>query len=420
MIDGRIPTALNRVRASRGHVGARALVALALAAVLGSVAGCQQLQRARFANGLFSGADEVDNFRGTRALFPVHEIARPARSSALPEGVPAALPAAFDFEGGREDTARFLATTDTTGLLVLKDGRIVFEKYWRGNDAATHWISWSMSKSFVSALVGIAVHEGAIADIALPVTRYLPELEGSAYDGVRIKDILQMSSGASWNEDYSDRDSDINRFGWTFAFGRSYDEFAATLKREHAPGTFNRYNSMDTQVLGMLLRRTTGRTLARYLQDKLWTPLQMESDAWWITDDRGAELAAGGLNATLRDYARLGQLYLDGGVWDGVQVVPAEWVRQSVTADAPHLRPGKRASADDAWGYGYQWWIPDDSGDYSAVGIYNQFIYVSPKTHLVIAKTSANHLYGTTNAEATYREDEHVAFFKAIEAAIGR
>lgn len=392
---------------------------LMLVAALCSLCACQNLRRAYFANELFSGADEVDNFRSMRTLFPVHEIARPATSIPLPAGTPVGLPASFDFNGNADPTDAFLESTDTTGLLILQDGQVVYERYWRGNDARTHWISWSVAKSFVSALVGIAVHEGAIASIEEPVTRYLPELAGSAYDGVRIKDVLQMSSGASWNEDYGDHDSDINRFGRAFAFGGSFDEFVRTLKREHPPGTFHRYNSMDTQVLGMLVRRTTHRTLAQYLQEKLWTPLGMESDAWWLTDDQGAEFAAGGLNATLRDYARLGLLYANGGACNGVQVVPADWVRASVTPDAPHLMPGQRDSASDIWGYGYQWWVPDTSGNYSAVGIYNQFVYVSPSHRLVIAKTSANHAYGTTSNDLSYRENEHIAFFRAIEAALG-
>jgi CubicO group peptidase (beta-lactamase class C family) len=393
---------------------------LILAAGLCCLTACQTFQRAYFANGLFSGTDEVDNFRSLGTLFPVHGIARPAHPDPLPAGAPLELPAGFTFNDLAESTEDFLSSTDTTGLLVLQDGRIVYERYWRGNDAHTHWISWSVAKSFVSALVGIAVHDGAIGSIEDPVTRYLPELAGSAYDGVRIKDILQMSSGASWNEDYGDRDSDINRFGRTFALGGSFDEFVRTLKREHPPGTFHRYNSMDTQVLGMLLRRTTGRTLADDLHEKLWVPLGMESDAWWLTDDHGAEFAAGGLNATLRDYARLGLLYANGGLWRGVPVVPAEWVKASVTPDAPHLMPGRRASAQDSWGYGYQWWVPDNSGNFSAVGIYNQFVYVSPAAHLVIAKTSANHAYGTTSNDLSYRENEHIAFFRAIEASLGR
>jgi CubicO group peptidase (beta-lactamase class C family) len=302
--------------------------------------------------------------------------------------------------------------------LILHHDKLVFEQYWRGNDATTQWIAWSVTKSFISALAGIAVHSGAISSIEDPVIHYLPQLRGTAYDGARVKDVLQMSSGASWSENYSDAKSDVNRFGRTFALGGSMDEFVKTLTREHPPGTFNRYNSMDAQVLGMLLRRATGVAETAYLQAELWTPMGMESDAFWVTDDRGTVFAAGGLCATLRDLAKLGRLYLNYGNWNGTQIVPAEWVKASITPDAPHLLPGKRANADSAWGYGYQWWVPDDSGAYAAVGIYNQFVYVNPKLQLVIAKTSANHTYGMQDNESSDREDEHLAFFKAIERAL--
>ena len=229
-----------------------------------------------------------------------------------------------------------------------------------------------------------------------------------------------MSSGARWNEDYSDPQSDVVRFGHAVAFGQSLDAFVATLPREHAPGTYLRYNSMDTQVLGMVLRRATGMSLAAYLSSRLWQPLGMQEDAYYLTDRRGVEFAAGGLNATLRDYARLGLLYTRYGNWNGVQIIPREWVRASITPDAPQLMPGRRASSTEIWGYGYHWWIPDLQGVYVAVGVFNQFIYVNPRERLVIAKSSANHTYGTGRGydENRDREATHLALFKAIEAAL--
>jgi CubicO group peptidase (beta-lactamase class C family) len=374
--------------------------------------------RVVFVRSMFGGGDQVENFRSVHAIFPGRTVPRSARPFTFAGGAPLTLPRTFLNAGSPEDTATFLDATDTTGLLVLEGDKLVFERYWRGNTAATPWPAWSVSKSFTSALVGIAIRDGAIAGIEEPVTRYLPELAGSAYDGARIKDVLQMSSGTSWSEDYSDPNSDVNRFGRTFALGGSLDAFVGTLRREYAPGTFNRYNSMDAQVLGMILRRITGKPEAEYLWEKLWSPLGMESDGFWVTDDAGVEFAAGGLSATLRDVAKLGRLYLNGGRWNDVQLVPADWVRASVTHDAPHLMPGPRVSADSAWGYGFQWWLPDDSGAYAAVGIYNQFVYVNPTLDLVIAKSSANHRYGLTADEATGRQDAHIAFFHAIERAL--
>jgi len=403
--------------AKRIRIIATAVLALILILSVAAVLERQKIERFMLVQSMFSGADQVEHFRTMAHAFPVHVIPASSHPTVFESGNPLPLPESFVFNGHTRNTTEFLKETDTTGLLILRDSRVVYENYWRGNNANTHWISFSLCKSFVSALVGIAVAEGKIASINDPVTRYVPELRGSAYDGVRIKDILQMSSGASWNEDYSDWNSDINRFGRAFAFGGSFDDFVKTLKGEHQPGTFNRYNSMDTQVLGLLLRHVTGRPIADYLSEKIWTPLGMESGAEWTTDDAGSEFAAGGLNATLRDYAKLGELYRNQGNWQGKQIVDANWVKASITPDAPHVQPGARKNADSPYGYGLQWWVPDNRGDFTAIGIYNQFIYVSADRHLVIAKTSANHAYGTSNGESSDHEDEHMALFRAIEAA---
>jgi hypothetical protein len=364
--------------------------------------------------GMFRGGQQVENFREMSTIYPVRVVRRAALPSPLPHGPRIELPRTFEYQGGSLDTAGFLSEMETTGLIVVRDGEVVFEDYWLGNDATTQAIGWSVSKSFVSALIGIAVGEGAIASVEDPMTRYAPELAGGAYDGVRLKDVLQMSSGARWNEDYSDPDSDIAAYGRVMSGAGSLDAFAAACVREREPGTFNRYNSTDTHVLGMVLRRATGRSLAEYLREKLWAPLGMEADGFWMVDCAGAEMAGVGLNAVLRDYARLGCCYLNGGAWNGAQVVPRAWVAASVTPDAPHLRPGPRDSAERSLGYGYQWWIPDDSGAYSAIGVYNQFVWVDPATRTVIAKTSAYRRYAESPDPGCYRVADHFALFAAI------
>jgi CubicO group peptidase (beta-lactamase class C family) len=366
---------------------------------------------------LFTGAAQIENFRSMSSIYPVRVIRRSNRPAPLVPGKPMALPPSFRVQERDVETARFLAAVETTGLLVLKDDRVVFEDYWLGNDATTQTISWSVVKSFVSALVGIAIHEGAIRSIEDPVTRYVPELKGSGYDGVRLKDVLQMSSGVRWTEDYSNPESDINLFGRVFRHGDSLDAFAARCVRAREPGTYNLYNSTDTHVLGMVLRCATERSLSDYLKEKLWDPIGAEADAFWIVDSMGAEMAGGGLNAVLRDYARLGALYLNGGAWNGAQIVPEAWMKASVTPDAPHLMPGPRPSALLPSGYGYQWWVPDDSGAYCAIGIYNQFVYVDPAARVVIAKSSAFRGYAASAAPESYRSVENVLLFKAIAAA---
>ncbi len=374
----------------------------------------QRTRRGIFMATLFQGVDMTDEFADMKGLFPTH-VVRTANPTMLPRAATAIdLPTTYEYLGKTRTVQSFLAETDTSGLLVLIDGEIVHEEYALGSRAETRWISWSVAKSFVSAMVGIALEEGLLESVREPITKYVPELSGSAYDGVAIEDILEMSSGASWDEDYGDPTSDITRFGAAIVFGYSQDEFAASLERGCEPGTYNRYNSTDTQVLGMLLVRVTGMTLAAYTEEKIWKPMQMEHDAYWMTDEPGMELAFGGLNVTLRDYARFGEMYRNQGKWNGKQIVPEAWVLRSTVPGKPHLQPGEQAGSETIFGYGYQWWMPPsgDEGEYSAIGVYNQFIYVNPTQGVVIAKTSANQAYGKD--ETTDREAETFAVFKTI------
>jgi len=356
------------------------------------------------------------NFLNMDETFPVRPVRAPQQASALQRGA-MELPEVFTLDGQPHRTAEYLDYSQTTGMVVLHEDEILYESYRLGDSADSRHISWSVAKSFVSALVGIALGEGRFASIETPVTRYLPQLTGSGYDGVRIKDVLQMSSGVGFNEDYGDFNSDINRFGRAVAFGTPMVDFAVTLKRQRTPGTYQHYVSIDTQILGMLLRQVTGQSIAKYLESRLWRPVGMEYDAYWLLDSSGMEVALGGLNAALRDYARFGLLYLNGGNWRGTQIVPAQWVADSTRPDAPHLMPGKNNPASStSWGYGYQWWIPDPpQGDFLAAGIYNQYIYVNPAARVVIAKNSANFRYTRERQES---KDLHVAMFRAIAAAV--
>jgi CubicO group peptidase (beta-lactamase class C family) len=358
---------------------------------------------------LFGGGPQVENFRHMSTIYPVRVIRRSSMPVPLRSGASIELPPRFTLDGRDLDTAEFLADMETTGLVVLKDDRLVFERYWLGNDETTQSASWSVGKSFVSALVGIAIDQGAIGSIEDDVARYAPELRGGAYDGVRLKDVLQMSSGAKWNEDYSDPDSDINRWLRLLDEGGSLDAFAANTVRGCEPGTVCHYNTTDTHVLGMVVRGATRRSLTEYLREKLWDPLGAEADAFWVVDSTGAEMAGGGLNATLRDYARLGLLYLNGGAWNGRRIVSEDWVKASVTPDAPHLIP-----APGSLGYGFQWWLPDASDAFTAIGVYNQFVLVDPSSRTVIAKTSAFRRYAADTQPESYCIAEHFALFRAI------
>jgi len=313
------------------------------------------------------------------------------------------LPEIFTHNGVEFNTMDFLDSSYTQGFLVLQNDTIVYENYWRGQTETTRHISWSMAKSVISALLGIAQEEGHMGSVDKNVEEYLPELIGSGYEGVKVKDVLQMSSGVKFNEDYADQESDINRWFRAFAFGESQDEFAASLVNEREPGTYNHYVSINTHVLGMILVRTTGKSVAQYFKEKLWDPIGAEHDAYWLKDNEGMEMALGGLNATLRDYAKVGRLFLNKGMWDGKQLVPESWVNESLNMDAEHVTPMSKNSAHPETGYGYQWWIPPgDDGEFWARGVFNQYIYINPTTKTVIVKNSANqNFYDQTNPHST-------------------
>ena len=322
------------------------------------------------------------------------------------------LPNSYEFEGEQLNLIEGLDHFHTDGLIILHDGKMLFEKYWNGNTKDSKHIAFSVSKSYLSALFGIAIEEGLIKSIDDSVSIYLDDFEGTGYEDVKIKNLLQMSSGIEFNEDYADPNSDINRFARATAKGSSFRDFAKTLKNGKKQGTYNHYVSLDTQVLGMILESVTDMPLREYLYKRIWSKIGTESDAYYIADKTGTDMALGGLNATLRDFSKFGQLYLNEGSWDGEQIVPKSWVVKSHTPDAPHLMPNAGDLSSSEWGYGYQWWIPGDPlTDYTAHGIFNQFIYVDPVSNVVIAKTSSNHRF---RSEKEYSKAAHIAMFRSI------
>ena len=386
-----------------------ALFALALLAVVSFYH--KRLTRVYHVVTLFYADRIVANFRAMDSMFHTAAISR-APVAHVFERAPIPLPETFTHRGQTQQIATWLSETWTTGLIVLRDGKITYEDYYRGNDHATRTISWSLAKSFVSALAGIAVAEGHIVSIQDPVSQYVPALKDTGYDDVPIKNVLQMSSGIRFDEDYTAFFSDINRMGRAIAFDTSIDAFVASLKNERPSGTYNHYVSMDTQVLAMVVSQATGESIRDYTESRLWHKIGMEADAYWLLDGRGVELAFGGLNAVLRDYARFGQLYLQEGMWNSTQVVPREWIRASRTPDAPHLLPGPNAASTSKFGYGYQWWIPPEpDGDFLGIGIYNQYIYVYPRYNVVIAKSSA---YPNYDSDGDERTMQSIAAFRTI------
>ncbi|NVJ97033.1 MAG: serine hydrolase [Alphaproteobacteria bacterium] len=359
----------------------------------------------------------TENYRRTKEFFETTTV----RASGTPSAFTYDLGPITDtyvYAGEERSISALMDLTGTTGLLVAKDGTILFEEYYQGEQADDRHIQFSVTKSFISALFGIATHDGLIDSIDDPVTKYLPEMKGSGYDGVTVRHVLTMSTGIRFTEDYGDLTSDVNRMSMTIGTGGSLDAFAASLKRDRDPGTFNDYVSVNTHVLGMILKRVTGQTITQLLEEKLWQPMGMEHDAYFLIDGKGMEVAMGGLQASLRDMARMGRLYLNEGRWDGKQIVPADWVKASVTPEAPHLMPGfDNPASETPFGYGYQWWIPTNPhDDFFAAGIYHQFIYVDPTTGIVIAKTSANK--GFNDPANKGQKDMIITAFQAISADI--
>ncbi len=285
-----------------------------------------------------------------------------------------------------EATKIWVQDRSVTSLVVLKSGNLVFEEYYQGTSESDLRISWSVAKSFLSALVGILLEEGAITSIDDPVIKYAPLLKGSGYEAASLRNVLQMSSGVEFDEDYLDKNSDINRMGREIALGGTLDGFAADITKTFAePGTKMQYVSIDTHVIGMVVRGATGRSVTDLLSEKIITPLGLEKEPYYLTDGEGVAFVLGGLNLTTRDYARFGQMILQDGLYNGQQIVPKDWIYASTEASA-NTKSGER-------GYGYQWWIPAvnaKAGEFFAHGIYGQYIYIDRNSDAVVVVNSTD------------------------------
>lgn len=388
---------------------------LLIAAVIAGAFNYKKLIRLNRVISLFNANVIDENFRSMDRLFDSSVVEKGDNPHEFSYDLKE-LPQYYTYKSEKKKISDFINRTHTTGLIVLKGNEVKYEKYYRGNSELSRTISWSVSKSIISALFGIAVADGHIKSIEESVTDYVPALKGSGYDGVRIKDVLQMSSGIRFNEDYGDFSSDINRMSREFAFNTPLRKFIASLKPEREPGTYNHYVSMDTQVLGMIIRAATGKSLTEYTETKLWKPMGMESNAAWLIDSEKMETAFGGFNAILRDYAKFGRLYLNNGRWGNKQIVPTKWIKDSITPDAPHLMPGENPASGWVLGYGFQWWIPENAdGEFLAIGIYGQAIYIYPRYNIVIVKTSA---YPDYNTDGNAMELESIEVFRAIAKGV--
>lgn len=299
----------------------------------------------------------------------------------LPAGPP--LPElAFYAQGEVRDLDWYMQANSVAGLLVLKDGRIRAERYARGLTPDQPWVSFSVAKSFTSTLVGCAIADGLIDGLDDQFVRFVPEMTGSAYDGVTVRQLLTMTSGVAWNEDYADPASDVAVCGREVPADGSHPivAYMKNLPRAAAPGTVHNYSTGETDLTGLLVTRATGKTLAAYLSEKVWSTFGMEAPASWICDRAGRERGGSGLSITLRDYARFGLFMLEGGVVDGKAILPPGWTREATLTQIPE--PLK-----DGGGYGYQWWANPD-GSYRGSGIFGQGLFIDPAQNLVVVTLS--------------------------------
>jgi CubicO group peptidase (beta-lactamase class C family) len=340
-------------------------------------------------NGTLRPDIEVNTFRHIDRLFPSRTVPHGASVYPLPLSSKPLMSVNFVSKARKYDLFDYLSLNRVSGLLVLKDGKIAFEDYELGNTAKSRWVSWSMVKSISSTLVGAAIKDGYIASIDDAITKYLPQLAGGAYDGVTIRNVLQMASGVKWDETYTDPKSD-RRHMLNLQIEQKPGailKFMASLPRAGAPGSIWNYSTGETHVVGALIGAAVKRPVVQYLSEKIWSKFGMETDAtWWLESPDGLEVGGSGFSATLRDYGRFGQFVLNGGKAQGQDVVPAGWFTE---AGSSKQVGGKLVD------YGHMWWTygptanPVHQGAFQAEGIFGQFIYINPRERVVIVVWSA-------------------------------
>jgi len=325
---------------------------------------------------------QVNTFRNIDRLFPTRVVSRGETVLPLPESIHPLTEFTYTENGKTYDLYDVLSLNRVSGLLIIRNGEILFEKYLLGNDEHTRWMSMSVVKSITATLIGAAIKDGFISSIDDPIVNYLPRFKDTAYDGVTVKHLLQMTSGVAWNETYTDPDSDRRRMleAQIDQQPGAILDLMASLPRAAEPGTRWNYSTGETQVAGALVRAATGKPVADYLSGKIWSKLGMEADAyWWLESPEGLEVGGSGLSATLRDYARFGMFLLNDGVINGQRVLPEGWVE---TASTPKIVAGEEVE------YGYMLW-PLHGKSFAAIGIFGQFVFVDPDKKLVVAMWSA-------------------------------
>lgn len=351
-------------------------------------------------------AQQALGFRSIGRLFDTHTVRRGRYVRLLPKSRKS-LDIHFSVRGTSYSVASYIAAQRISGLLVIKDGRILLERYGLGRRPRDTWTGFSVTKSVTSILVGVALKDGAIKSLDDPVTRYLPEMKGSAYDDVTVRDLITMTSGVRWTETYGDPNSDVVRIGsWKGEPGVDpIVSYMRTLPRVDPPGKVFHYKSGEADLVAVLVARATDEPLADDLSRKIWRPFGMERNGVWITDAAGVERGGCCLSMSLRDYGRLGLFMLDA---DGAlerRVLPEGWIAQSTSPQVPTGRGDMS--------YGYMWWVRP--GEFQAFGIFGQMIDVTPAQHLVIVINADWPSTGDRDLAATRQ-----AFLDAVRAAVAK
>lgn len=356
-------------------------------------------------NVLFWTSPQRDKaFRQMEVLTNTRTISAGDSPRELSQGEPLLVELAPETQAETIET--YLRNQNAAGVIVLQDGKVRVEAYNIGYTPDGRWTSFSVAKSLTSTLVGAAIKDGYISSLDAPLTDYIPGLAGSGYDDVTVRQLLTMQSGVRWNEDYEDPQSDVALFNLTEPVD-GMDPivvYMRTLEREFEPGTHWRYNTGETNLIGVLVTNATGKTLAEYLSEKVWVPYGMHSDAEWILNEGGTEIGGCCISAKLSDYALFGQLAMNGGLINGESIVPDGWFANAGTKQADINQPGQ--------GYGYQWWTYDD-GSFAAQGIFGQGIFIDPARRLVIASNG-----NWISATDTTMKNQRQAFYNSVQAAV--
>ena len=356
-------------------------------------------------NMLFWTVDQRDAAFRMLDRLPFLVKARPIEAGSSVRALETGAPLNLDF-----DIDAYVEEQRHSAVVILHDGKVRYEKYNLGFTDSGRWTSHSVAKSITSTLVGAAIRDGYIQSLNDPVSNYIGGLKGSAYDDVSVEQLLTMTSGVAWNEDYDDPNSDVAKFGTHESSDGlpALVSYMSQLPRAHPAGDVWNYSTGETNLIGILVSEATGKPLATYLSEKIWAPYGMQQDASWLLSPDGQEISGCCIQAATRDFARFGQFILENGTIDGVSVVPEDWLASATTS--------RVATGYDGVAYGYQWWVYGEDA-FAAIGIFGQGIYIDRKRKLVVASNSNwTTALGGKDGENLRRHQFYMDITRAIDA----